>query len=126
MRAQWLLMKRVNASCLSMIQEGELAPRDVVSRAIFKHKQKTGKEVYLDLSAFEPEHFKQRFPSIYFNMTNIGYNVPQQRIPISPAFHYSMGGIKTDLVWQSFTRQRCVCRWRMCPYRRSWCEQTCE
>jgi len=76
---------------------GELAPRDVVSRAIFKYKQKSGKEVYLDLSSFEPEHFKQRFPSIYFNMKNIGYNVPEQRIPISPAFHYSMGGIKTDL-----------------------------
>ena len=76
---------------------GELAPRDVVSRAIFKHKEKTGKEVYLDLSAFSKEHFKQRFPSIYFNMTNIGYNVPEQRIPISPAFHYSMGGIQTDL-----------------------------
>jgi L-aspartate oxidase len=76
---------------------GELAPRDVVSRAIFKHKHKTGKEVYLDLSTFEPEHFKQRFPSIYFNMTTIGYDVPKQRIPISPAFHYSMGGIKTDL-----------------------------
>lgn len=76
---------------------GELAPRDVVSRAIFKHKQQTNKEVYLDLSAFSKEHFKQRFPSIYFNMTNIGYNVPEQRIPISPAFHYSMGGIKTDL-----------------------------
>ena len=76
---------------------GELAPRDVVSRAIFKHKQKTHKEVYLDLSAFEKEHFKQRFPSIYFNMTNIGYNIPKERIPISPAFHYSMGGIKTDL-----------------------------
>lgn len=76
---------------------GELAPRDVVSRAIFKHKQKTNKEVYLDLSAFSKEHFKQRFPSIYFNMTNIGYNVPEQKIPISPAFHYSMGGIKTDL-----------------------------
>jgi len=76
---------------------GELAPRDVVSRAIFKHKQKTGKEVYLDLSAFEPEHFKQRFPSIYFNMTTIGYDIPKQRIPISPAFHYSMGGILVDL-----------------------------
>lgn len=76
---------------------GELAPRDVVSRAIFKHKQQTNKEVYLDLSAFSKEHFKQRFPSIYFNMTNIGYNVPEQKIPISPAFHYSMGGIKTDL-----------------------------
>ncbi len=76
---------------------GELAPRDVVSRAIFQHKQKTGKEVYLDLSAFSSEHFKKRFPSIYFNMTNIGYDVPAQKIPISPAFHYSMGGIQTDL-----------------------------
>ena len=76
---------------------GELAPRDVVSRAIFKHKQQTNKEVDLDLSAFSKEHFKQRFPSIYFNMTNMGYNVPEQKIPISPAFHYSMGGIKTDL-----------------------------
>lgn len=81
---------------------GELAPRDVVSRAIFKHKQKTNKEVYLDLSAFSKEHFKGRFPSIYFNMTNIGYNVPEQKIPISPAFHYAMGGIKTDLSGRVF------------------------
>lgn len=76
---------------------GELAPRDVVSRAIFHHKKKTGKEVYLDLSAFSAEHFKERFPSIYFNMTTIGYDLPKQRIPISPAFHYAMGGIRTDL-----------------------------
>ncbi|MDD4506883.1 MAG: L-aspartate oxidase [Sulfurospirillaceae bacterium] len=76
---------------------GELAPRDIVSRAIFDYKQKTQKEVYLDLSAFEEAHFKQRFPSIYFNMKNIGYDLPRQRIPISPAFHYAMGGIKTDL-----------------------------
>jgi len=76
---------------------GELAPRDVVSRAIFKYKEKNHKDVYLDLSAFEAKHFKKRFPSIYFNMKNMGYNVPKQHIPISPAFHYSMGGIKTDL-----------------------------
>lgn len=76
---------------------GELAPRDVVSRAIFLHKQKTGREVYLDLSAFSHEHFKERFPSIYYNMRTIGYNVPEQKIPISPAFHYAMGGIHTDL-----------------------------
>lgn len=77
--------------------DGELAPRDVVSRAIFDYKQKMHKEVYLDVSSFEKEHFKKRFPSIYFNMHNIGYDLPKQRIPISPAFHYSMGGIKTDL-----------------------------
>ncbi|MDD3343717.1 MAG: L-aspartate oxidase [Sulfurospirillaceae bacterium] len=78
-------------------ERGELAPRDIVSRAIFDYKDKTHKEVYLDLSAFSEDHFKQRFPSIYFNMQNIGYNIPQQRIPISPAFHYAMGGIHTDL-----------------------------
>jgi len=78
-------------------ERGELAPRDIVARAIFDYKQKTQKEVYLDLSAFEEAHFKQRFPSIYFNMKNIGYDLPRQKIPISPAFHYAMGGIKTDL-----------------------------
>lgn len=76
---------------------GELAPRDVVSRAIFDYKQKTGLEVYLDLSSFESKHFQNRFPSIYFNMKNIGYDLPQTRIPISPAFHYAMGGIRTDM-----------------------------
>ncbi len=76
---------------------GELAPRDVVSRAIFDYKQKKGSEVYLDVSGFEAEHFKKRFPSIYFNMKNMGYDLPYQRIPISPAFHYAMGGIRTTL-----------------------------
>ena len=76
---------------------GELAPRDVVSRAIFNYKRQYNKEVYLDVSEFSPEHFKERFPSIYFNMKNIGYDLPTQKIPISPAFHYSMGGIQTDL-----------------------------
>lgn len=78
-------------------EKGELAPRDVVSRAIFMHQQKTGKEVFLDVSEFDSEHFKKRFPSIFFNMTNLGYDLPKQKIPISPAFHYSMGGIKSDL-----------------------------
>jgi L-aspartate oxidase len=77
--------------------DGELAPRDVVSRAIFDYKQTTHKEVYLDVSDFEENHFQKRFPSIYFNMKNIGYDLPSQRIPISPAFHYAMGGIQTDL-----------------------------
>jgi L-aspartate oxidase len=48
------------------------------------------------VSDFETEHFKKRFPGIYFNMKNIGFDLPKERIPISPAFHYAMGGIKTD------------------------------
>ncbi len=76
---------------------GELSPRSLVSRAIFEYKKKYGGEVYLDLSMFDKEFFKKRFPTIYFNLKDLGYNLPEDRVPISPAFHYAMGGIKTDL-----------------------------
>jgi L-aspartate oxidase len=76
---------------------GELAPRDAVARAIFMHKQKTGKEVFLDFSDFGTEHFKKRFPTICATLGEEGYDLPRDRVPISPAFHYAMGGIKTDL-----------------------------
>ena len=78
-------------------KRGELSPRSLVSRAIFEYKQKTSKEVYLDLSMFDKDFFKKRFPTIYHNMKDLGYNLPEDKIPISPAFHYAMGGIKTDL-----------------------------
>ena len=77
--------------------QGELAPRDEVSRAIYLYKQKTKKEVYLDISNFSEEFFKNRFPTIYHSLKEQGFNPPKQKIPISPAFHYAMGGIKTDL-----------------------------
>jgi L-aspartate oxidase len=75
---------------------GELASRDIVSRAIFDHKRKTGKEVYLDFSMFEKEWFHKRFPNITKSFEAIGYNFPKDRVPISPAFHYAVGGIKSD------------------------------
>jgi L-aspartate oxidase len=78
-------------------QDGELAPRDVVSRAIFDYKQKTKKKIYLSFKKFEKKWFKKRFPNIYSNLKNFGYDLPYERVPISPAFHYSMGGIDVDL-----------------------------
>jgi len=77
-------------------ERGELSPRNVVSEALYEHRKKTGKNIYLDVSDFEAEHFKKRFPTIYFNMKNLGFNLPYERIPISPAFHYAIGGVKTD------------------------------
>ncbi len=74
---------------------GELAPRDIVSRAIYRH-QKNGHKVYLNFSAFDEEFFKKRFPTIYRNFQNLGFNVPKEQVPISPAFHFIMGGIATD------------------------------
>jgi len=78
-------------------KRGELSPRSLVSRAMFEHKEKTGKDIYLDVSMFSKVFFKKRFPTIYFNLKDLGYNLPEDRVPISPAFHYAMGGIKTDL-----------------------------
>ncbi|MEN4052770.1 MULTISPECIES: L-aspartate oxidase [Sulfurimonas] len=78
-------------------ERGELASRDIVSKSIYKYKKKTGLQVYLNLENFEEEYFAHRFPNIYKNLRALGYTVPKDRVPISPAFHYAIGGIKTDL-----------------------------
>lgn len=78
-------------------ERGELASRDIVSRSIFDYTKRTGLDVYLNVSNFEYLYFTQRFPNIFKSLTNLGYNLPGQRIPISPAFHYAIGGIKTNL-----------------------------
>lgn len=77
-------------------ERGELASRDIVSRSIFDYKRKTGKQAYLDFSMFEEEWFENRFPNITRTFGAIGYYFPKDRVPISPAFHYSNGGIKCD------------------------------
>jgi len=76
-------------------ERGELAGRDIVSRAIFKHQQK-GHKVFLDVSMFDEEFFKNRFPTIYNKLRDYDIKVPYEKIPISPAFHYFMGGIEVD------------------------------
>jgi L-aspartate oxidase len=76
---------------------GELASRDIVSKSIFDYVAKTGSKIYLNMSNFDELFFMHRFPNIYKKFHSIGYNVPSQRVPISPAFHYAIGGIKTDL-----------------------------
>ncbi len=87
-------------------KDGELAPRDKVARSIFDFKLKQEskeipqeeKEVYLDLSDFSKEFFYKRFPNIARNLSAFGYDLPKDKIPISPAFHYCMGGIATDKI----------------------------
>ena len=76
---------------------GELAPRDIVSRALFDYHKKSGQKIYLSFRDFDPAYFHQRFPNISANLRDMGYDIPNERVPISPAFHYAIGGIKTDL-----------------------------
>lgn len=78
-------------------ERGELASRDIVSKSIYEYSKKTGSKVYLSLKNFEHVYFTNRFPNIYKNLQLLGFDVPRQRVPISPAFHYAIGGIKSDL-----------------------------
>ncbi|GAC1383167.1 MAG: hypothetical protein NVSMB45_10230 [Ginsengibacter sp.] len=75
----------------------DLAPRDIVARAIDNEMKMTGTEhVYLDCRKMDIEKFKMHFPNIYEKCLSIGIDVSKQMIPVSPAAHYSCGGIKTD------------------------------
>ncbi len=75
----------------------ELAPRDVVSRAIFEEIQKhETTHVFLDISHKDPEYVRNRFPTIYKTCMKYGIDITKEKIPVAPAEHYCMGGIKTD------------------------------
>jgi len=75
----------------------DLAPRDIVARAIDNEMKKTGTEhVFLDCTHFDKEKFIHHFPNIYDKCLSIGIDITQQFIPVAPAAHYSCGGIKTD------------------------------
>ena len=77
--------------------QGELAPRDVVSRAIFTHLQKTGDDnVYLDLRPIQEERIRYRFPNIIRVCQHWDVDLFTKPIPVAPAAHYWMGGIQVD------------------------------
>ncbi len=77
--------------------KGELAPRDVVSRAIFRHLQITKEPtVFLDLSPINREAIAHRFPNIIKICNNWQIDIFSKPIPVTPAAHYCMGGIVTD------------------------------
>lgn len=75
----------------------DLAPRDIVARAIDSEMKRTGTEhVWLDCRHFKKEKFIEHFPNIYEKCLSIGIDITQHMIPVAPAAHYSCGGIKTD------------------------------
>jgi L-aspartate oxidase len=75
----------------------DLAPRDIVARAIDNEMKVAGTEnVFLDCRHFSKEKFIEHFPNIYEKCLSIGIDISQHLIPVAPAAHYSCGGIKTD------------------------------
>jgi L-aspartate oxidase len=75
--------------------DAELAPRDVVARAIFREIA-AGRSVYLDTRAAVGARMPQAFPTVYENCIGMGVDPVREPIPVAPAAHYFMGGIKVD------------------------------
>lgn len=79
-------------------ERAELAPRDVVSRSIVAEMQRTAKKtVYLDMTALDARYLRERFPKIYETCLRYGLDITKDLLPVSPASHYCMGGVRTDL-----------------------------
>ncbi len=76
----------------------ELAPRDVVARAIHAERLKRGEPcVYLDVTHLDAGFLRSRFPTIYERCLQLGIDLTAQWVPVVPAAHYACGGVQTDL-----------------------------
>lgn len=88
----------------------ELAPRDVVARAIVSEMEATKSTyVYIDITHETPELIRRRFPTIYEYCLNYGLDLTTDWIPVAPAAHYMMGGVKTDLHGETNIRRLFAC-----------------
>jgi L-aspartate oxidase len=77
-------------------QDGDLAPRDVVARAIVRESERTGGPIFLTLAHLDPGYVAVRFPTIAAMCREVGLDLARDPIPVGPAAHYIMGGVETD------------------------------
>jgi len=88
----------------------ELAPRDVVARSIFREMEKTQSDcVYLDITFKDRDYLKDRFQNIFNTCLKYNIDISKDYIPVAPAEHYCMGGIKTDFIGKTEIKNFYAC-----------------
>jgi L-aspartate oxidase len=94
----YLLNAQGERFMLKYDERAELAPRDVVARAIFEEMRATGTDhVFLSLRHLDPTLVRTRFANIYEACLHYGLDLTRDLIPVAPAAHYTIGGVRTDL-----------------------------
>ncbi len=100
-----LLNHKMEDFTLKYDSRGSLAPRDIVARAIDKEMKQSGEDyVYLDARHISKDKLMDHFPTIYAKCLEIGINIKNDLIPVIPAAHYLVGGIKTNEYGQTTIR----------------------
>jgi len=91
-------------------EAAELAPRDIVSRAILAQMLKTSStHVYLDARSFDKEYFAKRFHQIFELCESFDIDVSRDLIPVRPSAHYMIGGVKTDITTRTSVKNLYAC-----------------
>lgn len=94
----WLLNTQGERFMKEVHPLAELAPRDIVAFSIYRQMQKhKSQHIYLSVKHLDAEKIKNRFANIYRKLKEYGYDMTSDLLPVAPAAHYMVGGIKTDL-----------------------------